>query len=117
MAKPTRTDDSLRVDWFRVLLDMRRRGYSQVAVAREAGIPRSTLQQWCSAACPVQAKFEDGLRVITLWCAITEQPVERLPWINRFAPHPSLSTLIAAKLPGLRQVPKPTMPRKSPPDH
>jgi hypothetical protein len=103
MSKTPRPDDNLRVDWFRVMLDMRKHEHSMARVARETGIPRTTLLQWCAPDKPVQAKFEDALRVIALWCEVTMRPIGRLPWINRFEPYPQLSQLSTVKLSGTRQ--------------
>jgi hypothetical protein len=89
MAKNTR--DHLRVDWFRVLRDIRKCGYSVVAVSREVGVPRSTLRRWIDADNPAKAPLEDGLRVIEFWCTVTGKPQDQLPWLNQFAPYPSLN--------------------------
>lgn len=102
MGKAThyKRDSFPRVDWFRVMSDCRRAGYCLAAVAREVGIPRSTLQHWCHPDKGAQAGFEHGLRVVAFWQHATGRTIESLPWVSRFAPYPQLGALSTS--PGFR---------------
>lgn len=108
MAKPNQHGrDSMRVDWFRVLQDLKRREYSVERISRETGIPRTTIREWVYDS-NRRARFEDGIVIVQLWCNVTALGVDQLPWVCRFAPFPALGEL--AKSSGNRQRPEPTMP-------
>lgn len=53
-----------RIDWFRILADLRVQGYSLYAVADETGIPRKTLDGYRSGSEP---RHSDGELLLALW--------------------------------------------------
>jgi hypothetical protein len=73
--------DDLRVNWFLVIVEMSRRGYSDTAIAGAIGTPRSTVRGWKQGAEPRHA---DGERMILLWCQVTGMERDTLPKISRY---------------------------------
>jgi len=53
-----------RVDWFQILADLRRIGLTDVVVAEQTGIPRTTLLGYKQGAEP---KHADGERLLAFW--------------------------------------------------
>lgn len=73
--------NQLRVDWFRVIVDLSRAGYSHAAIGAAIDCPKSTVQGWKQGATP---KYDDGELLITLWAAVMELPREQLPMVRRY---------------------------------
>lgn len=73
--------DELRVNWFLVIVDMSRRGYSDTAIADAIGTPRSTVRGWKQGAEPRHA---DGERMILFWCQVTGMGRDTLPKISPY---------------------------------
>ena len=79
-----------RVDWPRVLLDLRRAGYSMRAFADSLGIARSTITGWMAGSEP---KHADGEKLIAFWSYATGRPgtsaprEARLPGIRPYPTH------------------------------
>lgn len=71
----------LRVNWFLVIVEICRRGYSDMAIADAIGAPRSTVRGWKQGAEPRHA---DGERMILLWCQVTGTDRTKLPRISQF---------------------------------
>lgn len=65
-----------RVDWFRLLDDLSRRGVSMGGVADYIGVPRSTIVGWKQGAEP---KYRDGELLLDLWIAKTGQSRHEAP--------------------------------------
>lgn len=57
-----------RIDWFRVLDDLRRHGLPNAQVAKRIGVPTTTLLGWKQGAEP---KHTDGELLLDLWVGIT----------------------------------------------
>lgn len=55
-----------RVDWQRVLLDLRAAGFTDYALAERLDIPRSTLYGYLALG--AEPPFSDGTRIVVLWC-------------------------------------------------
>lgn len=53
-------------DWFRVLTDLKDRGWSLDAIAVATGIPKATLDAYRNRG--VQPPHDRGERVLLLWC-------------------------------------------------
>lgn len=70
MTKP------LRIDWFRILDDLKRQGFSLYAVADASGIPRKTLDGYRSGAEP---RHSDGELLIALWERVMRPPLPMAP--------------------------------------
>lgn len=62
-----------RIDWFRVLTDLRVQGYSLYAVADETGIPRKTLDGYRSQG--AEPRHSDGELLIALWERVMLPPL------------------------------------------
>lgn len=54
-----------RIDWFRVLSDLKAQGYSIYAVSEHTGIPRTTLLGYKDL--DVEPKHSDGELLLAMW--------------------------------------------------
>lgn len=68
--------DPRRVDWFRVLADLRYAGIDTKSVARMICVPAATVFGWKQGAEP---KYADGERLIEFWLQVLGRPVATLP--------------------------------------
>lgn len=68
--------DPDRIDWFRVLADLRRAGAPLASVATAIRVPYSTIQGWRQGAEP---KFADGERLLRLWAGLTGRELAQVP--------------------------------------
>lgn len=73
--------DDLRVDWFRLIVDLNRAGHSTRRFADILGIPRTTIEGWKAGAEP---KHADGERLIALWCKELAKTRSEVPVISDF---------------------------------
>lgn len=53
-----------RVDWFRIIAELRRFGFSQKTIALNLGTSRSTVRNWAEGDSP---RYEDGRALLMLW--------------------------------------------------
>ncbi len=65
------------IDWFQILLDIQRRGYTLQTLAAAVDIPRTTLIGWRDL--DATPRHPDGERVISLWCQVTAQTRDEIP--------------------------------------
>jgi len=65
-----------RVDWFRILQDLKESGWSLYRVQEEIDIPKTTLIGYKSGAEP---RHKDGEKLIGLWVRITVMPRDAIP--------------------------------------
>lgn len=65
-----------RIDWFRILDDLKRHGFSLYALEDLVAIPKSTLQGYRLGSRP---RYEDGERLILFWCQVTTKSPEEVP--------------------------------------
>jgi hypothetical protein len=56
-----------KIDWFRVLADLRDYGFTHCDVAREIGVPRTRVRDWYSQGST--PRFDDGALLVMLWLA------------------------------------------------
>lgn len=70
-----------RVDWFMVLADLQRFGFSNVSVAHQVDVPRSSLATYKEGSEPSHAV---GEKLIAFWCACTARTRDELPMTQRF---------------------------------
>jgi hypothetical protein len=54
-----------RIDWFRILADLRDKGLTQCDVAHEIDVPRTRVRDWYAKG--VSPRFDDGALLVTLW--------------------------------------------------
>jgi lambda repressor-like predicted transcriptional regulator len=59
----------LTLDWFRILTDLKDRGWSLDAIAVATGIPKATLDAYRNRG--VQPPHDRGERILLLWCGAT----------------------------------------------
>lgn len=52
-----------RIDWFRVISDLRYAGLSQERIARILSVPRSRVRDWSNGSSP---RYEDGRALLLL---------------------------------------------------
>lgn len=74
------TQKDTRVDWPRVLLYLRRAGYSMRAFADSLGIARSTITGWMAGSEP---KHADGEKLIAFWSYATHTLQQSLAQLER----------------------------------
>jgi hypothetical protein len=70
-----------RIDWFRVITDLERKGYSRTVLAMAIDAKKSTVQGWKMGATP---RYDDGDRLIELWCQVMGMGREGLPKRSRY---------------------------------
>lgn len=80
--------ETQRIDWFRVITDVLRNGYSIQRAADEINVARTTLIGWRQGAEP---RYSEGERLVLLWCKSTDSEREDLPmcsaaWDYHFRP-------------------------------
>lgn len=73
-----------RTDWFRVIVDLERKGYSHCSIASVCGVSKRTVGGWKQGSSP---KFDDGKQLLTLWEAVTGNGQDSAPRISRYSPH------------------------------
>lgn len=70
-----------KVDWFRVIVELcNAHGYTHSTIAAAVGSPKSTVQGWKQGSTP---KFEEGERLIALWCQVTRKGRETVHRVRR----------------------------------
>jgi hypothetical protein len=81
-AQPAIPPQDRRVWWFRVIADLCAHGYTYQTIAIAVGVGLSTVRDWKNGARP---KYEDGDRLIELWCQVTKNLRESVPRISRYS--------------------------------
>jgi hypothetical protein len=66
----------IRVDWFRVLADLKAHGVSLRGIRRQIQIPETTLNYYKQGGEP---KHANGEVLIAFWCQVTNREREQLP--------------------------------------
>ncbi|WP_347467539.1 hypothetical protein [Burkholderia stagnalis] len=74
----------VRVDWFRVLDDLNRGGFSISRLAEITSIPRTSLNDYRYGAEPAHAV---GMCILRHWSIQTGRDVADAPLVRRFPPH------------------------------
>lgn len=69
-------DLDTRIDWFRVIADLNRAGYSTRGFADSLGIARMTIEGWKAGSEP---KHADGEKLLTWWSQVTGRDVGTAP--------------------------------------
>jgi len=69
---------SYRVDWFRVIDDVTRRGYSLYEIAQATDISKSALIGWKQGSHP---SHHHGETLIDFWCEVTHKERSTLPQV------------------------------------
>lgn len=71
-----------RIDWFRILTQLKGEGYSLYSVAHFTEIPKSTLIGYKQGAEP---RFHDGTRLLQFWAQATSKALTDAPTVNPFS--------------------------------
>lgn len=64
------------IDWFRVVADLRREGYSRSTLAGMLGVSRSGINLWISGSEPSYVK---GNALLLFWSTTMGKPVDQAP--------------------------------------
>lgn len=70
------------IDWFRVLVDIRKEGITYDSMSERLDIPKSSLMDYKRNSRP---KLEEGIRIIKLWHIETKQDYSYLPRKDRYS--------------------------------
>lgn len=70
------------VDWFKLITQLcTQHDYTHVLIAMAVGVSKSTVQGWKQGATP---RWEDGNRLVCLWCRVTGNGRDELPRVSDF---------------------------------
>lgn len=70
-----------KIDWFRVIIDLCRKGYTHKTIAVAVGAGGSTtVYGWKQGSTP---SFDEGDRLVSLWAYVTENSRDSVPVIKR----------------------------------
>ena len=72
----------VKIDWFRLIVDLGNNGYGLKIVALSVGVGYSTLIGWKQGSRP---KYEEGEILIDLWVRVTGNCRETVPRISRYS--------------------------------
>lgn len=84
---------TVRTDWFRVIVDLERAGWSNAKVVQQIGVANGTLWGWKNSG--NEPNHADGHRLLLLWESVTGGTYEQRPRI--------------CEKPGFRAVAAPTL--------
>ncbi|AZS49322.1 hypothetical protein DM558_00360 [Entomomonas moraniae] len=73
-----------KTDWFRLLSDLKRFGFSHNDIFKRTSIPIGTISGYKQGSEP---KHADGERLIRLWCEVTGGNREDAPTVSRRSAH------------------------------
>lgn len=73
-------DPDVKVDWFRVIVDVERAGYTHANISVAISVPRRTIGSWKAGTAP---RYEDGVRMLELWARVTGNRREIAPQVKR----------------------------------
>lgn len=76
-----RTSD-IRVDWFRLLAQLKDEGYSLYAVSHFTEIPKSTLIGYKNGS---QPSYHQGVCLLDFWVQATGKDVAEVPTVNQYS--------------------------------
>lgn len=71
-----------RIDWFRVLVQLKDEGYSLYSVAHFTEIPKSTLIGYKQGS---QPSYHHGVRLLHFWSQATGKEQGEAPTVNPFS--------------------------------
>ena len=69
-----------KIDWFRVIVDLERSGYSHVSTAFSIGVAKRTVGGWKNGSRP---RFEEGEKLLQLWSRVLGKGQESAPRVGR----------------------------------
>ncbi len=71
-----------RVDWFRILDDLKREGYGLRDITHFTGIPRSTLLTYRAGSEP---GYSTGQKLVMFWAQATSRDAASVPMVNPYS--------------------------------
>ena len=77
MNAPMVTLKKRPIDWFLVIVDIERRGYTHSTISMGTGCSRSAIGGWRN--CEHEPSHENGEALIELWMAVTSKLRDELP--------------------------------------
>ena len=69
----------MQIDWFRLITDLERAGFTHDKIARQLVASRSSIFYWKTGSEP---RYSDGERLIRLWALVTHKTQEDLPYVD-----------------------------------
>lgn len=69
----------MQIDWFRLITDLERAGFTHTKIARQLVASKSTITYWKQGAEP---RYCDGERLIRLWELVTRKTQDELPYVD-----------------------------------
>lgn len=66
------------IDWFEVVIDLRRHGFGVTRIAAALNVPRQTVERWAYRG--AEPGFSNGHRLLALWAAIVQREPPRRPF-------------------------------------
>ena len=75
-------DKDEKVNWFLIIIDLERAGYSHSAIAAAIGSAKSTVQGWKGGATP---KWDEGEKLLALWETVTKNGRETVHRVKRYS--------------------------------
>jgi hypothetical protein len=75
-------DSDIRVDWFRLLNQLKDEGYSLYAVSHFTAIPKSTLIGYKNGS---QPSYHQGVCLLQFWSQATGKLLADVPTISQFS--------------------------------
>lgn len=77
-----RRENDVRVDWFRLLNQLKVEGYSLYGVSHFTGIPKSTLIGYKNGS---QPSYHQGVDLLQFWSQATGKALAEVPTISQFS--------------------------------
>lgn len=68
---------TLRVDWFKLIVELERVGFTPYDISEQIDVARSTVVHWRNDG--TEPRHLDGERLVTFWAAATGKCREELP--------------------------------------
>lgn len=66
----------MHVDWFRLLVELKRHGFSLRMIGEQVGIPESTMRGYSAGSEPSHVA---GEALVVFWCQVTSKSRDQLP--------------------------------------
>lgn len=74
--------EDIRVDWFRLLVQLKDQGYSLYDITHFTAIPKSTLIGYKQGS---QPSYHQGVVLLQFWVQSTGKQIEDVPTVNLFS--------------------------------
>ncbi len=71
-----------KTDWFRIIIDLERNGYSHASIAASVGVGKTTVHGWKMGSEP---RHDDGELLIMLWRMVTLNGRDSVPTVPRYS--------------------------------